>query len=97
MIKYISKNKLVTFEDKYHATIREINKGELSYSFGYPCTVTYCPDIKKYLVQDGNHRAIEKIKAGCTSIPCEVNIHVPKYYPNRDLIILGNQKKITIA
>ena len=95
-ILYIPAGNLITFKDKYIDTLKEIEKGELSYSYGYPCTVSYCPDLRKYLIQDGNHRAIEKLRNGYKKIPCEINQHVPKYYPTGELVTINNKKQFSI-
>lgn len=95
-IKYIKPGNLVTYKYKYEETVKEIERGELSYSYGCPCTVSYCPDLRKYLIQDGNHRAIEKVKSGFKKIPCIINVHVPKYYPNGLLVTINNKKNFQL-
>lgn len=95
-ILYIKAGNLITYEDKYIDTVKEISKNELSHSYGYPCTVTWCPDLRKHFIMDGNHRAIEKLKNGYTKIPCEINAHVPKYYPTGELVTIDNKKKFSI-
>lgn len=76
---------LITFANKYEETKRNVEIGNLSYSYDSPCLVTYCPTYKKYLVQDGNHRAIQKAIKGSKRIACIINEHQPRYYPDREM------------
>ncbi len=93
----IKAGNLITSKEKYHATLEEINNNELSFSFTEPCMVTYCPDVRKYLIQDGNHRAIEKIMKGDKIIQCQINTYVPRYYPTGDYVTINNKVLINIS
>lgn len=93
-MRYIKLGNLITSKNKYTQTIAEIANNELSYSYDDPCLITYCPDARKFLIQDGNHRAIEKAMKGLKEIPCVINQYVPKYYPTGEYVTINNKKTI---
>lgn len=73
-------NKLISYVWKLQETEDEINRGELSHSKYVPVTVSYVPDLKKYLLMDGNHRALELKSEGHKSIQGIINPYVPKTF-----------------
>jgi hypothetical protein len=66
---------LLTPDWKLQETLHDISDGKLSWTRG-PLTVTKAGH-GRYLVMNGNHRALEGLMAGMTEYPAELDAYVP--------------------
>jgi hypothetical protein len=72
----IAFTKLYSPQWKINETLEDIRNGKLSHSNDKPLRVSKCGK-GRYFLMDGNHRAIEALLAGKTSLPGVLDEHVP--------------------
>jgi len=75
--------KLVVTKNKFEESLKEVLAGETSFNYDKPIMVAYMPELKKYFLQDGNHRVIERLIKGEKEIQAFINPYHPKMYEHQ--------------